>query len=139
MQAFITEAQNRPGEFARHAEAIAKRGINVEPFCLGLGDRGGAAFLCHDEQGTRAALNDAGIGFREVPVLTISREDKPGAAAGIARQLANAGVNIQLFAPVDYGQGRKATVAIGVDKIEEARKVLSAQLTEWVVPAAVAV
>jgi hypothetical protein len=138
MQAFITEAQNRPGEFARHAEAIAKRGINVEPFCLGLGDRGGAAFLCHDEQGTRSALNDAGIGFREVPVLTISLEDKPGAAAGIARQLANAGVNIQLFAPVD-GQGRKATVAIGVDKIEEARKVLSAQLTEWVVPAAVAV
>jgi hypothetical protein len=48
-------------------------------------------------------------------------------------------VNIELFAPVDYGQGRKATVAIGVDKIEEARKVLSAQLTEWVVPAAVAV
>lgn len=47
--------------------------------------------------------------------------------------LADAGVNIELFAPVEYTDG-KATIAIGVDKIEEAKRVLSDQLTKWEVP-----
>jgi hypothetical protein len=134
MQAFMVEAANRPGELAREAEAIAARGINIEAISLSFGDRGGTAFLAHDEAGARSALTAAGIGFREVPVLTIALEDQPGTAAAAARRLADAGVNIELFAPVDYGAGRKATIAIGVDKIEEARRALSDQLTEWTLP-----
>ncbi|MGH2382996.1 MAG: hypothetical protein ACRDG7_17485 [Candidatus Limnocylindria bacterium] len=135
MQAFIVESANRPGELAREAESIASRGINLEVICLGLGERGGSAFLAQDEAGVRSALTDAGIGFREVPILTIGLEDRPGEAARTARRLADAGVNIELFAPVDYGAGHKATIAIGVDKLEAARRALADQLTEWMVPA----
>jgi hypothetical protein len=131
MQAFITEAANRPGEFARHAEAIAKGGINLSGIvCLGLGDRGGAAFMAADESGLRTALNEAGLAFREVPVVTVAIEDKPGAAASAARTLADAGVNIDLIAGVGMTDS-KVTLAIGVDKVEEARRALGDLVTEW--------
>lgn len=124
MQWFIVEAANKPGEFARHADAIAKRGINLaNVVCLGVGDRGGAAFYATDEAGLRSALNDAGLAFREVSVVTAEIEDKPGTVADAARRLADAGVNIELMAPTTWGQGR-ASVAFGVDKVDEARTAL---------------
>jgi hypothetical protein len=133
MQAFIIETANRPGEFARQASAIAQRDINVAAICLGLGSRGGSAFLARDESGVRSALTGAGLEYHEVPVVTVWLEDRPGTAAKTAKKLADAGVNIELFAPVQYTDG-KSTIAIGVDKIEEARRVLSDQLIEWTVP-----
>jgi len=133
MQAFILESTNRPGEFARQSSAIAADDVNVAAIHLGLGPRGGSAFLTRDELGVRSALKATGLEYREVPVLTVSLDDKPGAAAKTARKLADAGVNIELFAPMQYADG-KATVAIGVDKIAEARRVLSDQLTEWKAP-----
>jgi hypothetical protein len=134
MQAFIVEASNRPGEFARHCSLPAARGVNLYALCLGLGDRGGAAFMSQDEAGLRSAFDDAGVAFREIPVLTIAMDDRPGTAAAAAQRLADAGVNIDLFVPVGIRDG-KATIAVGVDKIEDARRVLSDQLTEWTAPA----
>jgi len=131
MQAFITEAANRPGEFARHAEEIAKRGINLSGVvCLGLGDRGGAAFMAADETALRSALNDAGISFREIPVVTVAIEDKPGTVAAAARKLGDAGVNIDLMTGVGMTDN-KVTLAIGVDKVEEARRALGDLVTEF--------
>jgi hypothetical protein len=133
MQAFILETANRPGEFARQTQAIATRDINVAAIALGIGSRGGSAFLARDEAGIRNALSTAGLTYHEVPVLTIWLEDKPGTAAKTTKKLADAGVNIELFAPVSYSDG-KATVAIGVDKVDAARRVLADQLITWEVP-----
>jgi hypothetical protein len=133
MQAFIIESANKPGELARQASAIAKRDVNVYPFSLGLGSKGGSAFLAADEAGLKNALTSAGIAFREVQVLPIELEDRPGTTALTAQKLADAGVNIELFAPVPYPNGTP-TFVIGVDKIADARRVLSDQLSEWKVP-----
>jgi hypothetical protein len=134
MQTFIVEARNRPGELARIAETIAARGVNIEAYSLGIGNSGGTALLSHDEQGLRSALTTDGITFKEVPLLTIWLEDRPGTLANATRRLADAGVNIEFLAPVDFTSGRRATMAIGVDKIDAARNALSDQLTEWKVP-----
>ncbi|MGH2455041.1 MAG: hypothetical protein ACRDHD_02095 [Candidatus Limnocylindria bacterium] len=134
MQAFIVEGTNQAGELARQADAIAARGINIEAFSIAYGERGGTVFLAQDEDGVRAALTDAGFRYQEVPILTISLEDQPGMVASAAKRLADAGVNIELFLPVDFGSGRKATVAIGVDKIADARRALSDQLIDWTIP-----
>lgn len=129
MQWFIVEAGNKPGEFARHASAIAQRGVNLaNVICLGLGDRGGAAFYATDESGVRSALNEAGIAFREISVLTAKLQDKPGAVADAAKRLGDAGVNIELIAPMEM-DGRTQTVALGVDKVDEARKALGDLVT----------
>lgn len=130
MQAFIVEASNRPGEFARHAEAIAQRGINLSNVvCLGIGDRGGAAFFSTDEAGLRSALNDAGIGYRELEVVTVQLDDKPGTVASAARRLGEAGVNIELLTPMGM-TNQKVRVAIGVDKVDEARRALGDLVAE---------
>jgi hypothetical protein len=134
MKAFVIEAANRPGELARVSELIAGRGINIEAFSLGYGTNGALAFLSHDEKGLGMALNSDGITYKEVPVLTIWLEDKVGAVAKTTRKLADAGVNIEFFAPVDFQADRRATIAIGVDKIDAARTALSDQLIEWAIP-----
>jgi hypothetical protein len=134
MQAFIVDVPNRPGELARVADTIATRQINVEAFGLSYGTTGAAAFLTYDEQGVRGALDAAGFTYREVPFLTILLEDKPGQVAWAAKRLGDAGVNIELFAPVDYGTDHKATIAIGVDNVDGARRALSDRLTKWRVP-----
>jgi hypothetical protein len=134
MQTFIVEATNRPGELARVAETIARRGINIEAFCLTYGNKGAAAFLAYDEKGVRSALDSEGFTYHQVPLLTISLEDKPGQVAWAAKQLGDAGVNIEFFAPVEHGANHKATIAIGVDKVDEARRALSDRLTEWRIP-----
>lgn len=134
MKAFIVEGPNTPGEFARHAAAIAARGVNLYAVSLAAGDKGADAFVARDESAVRSALTDAGIGYREVSVVAVSVQDKPGTAAECGKSLADAGVNIELFAPVEMRDG-KATILIGVDKVEEAQKVLSDKLTEWTVPA----
>lgn len=129
MQWFIVEASNKPGEFARHASAIAQRGINLENvICLGIGDRGGAAFHATDEGGLRSALNEAGIAFREVSVVTAKVQNQPGAVADAAKRLGDAGVNIELIAQM--GMDAKAhTVAFGVDKVDEAQRALGNLVT----------
>jgi hypothetical protein len=135
MKAFLIEAANRPGELARVTELIAGRGINIEAFSIAYGADGALAILSHDEKGLQSALDDSnGITYKEVPLLTISLEDKPGTVAWAARKLADAGVNIEFFAPVDFTTDRKATIAIGVDKIDVARTALSDQLVEWMIP-----
>ena len=135
MKAFVIEAANRPGELARVAELIAGRGINIEAFSIGYGAEGALAFLSHDEKGLQSALDDAnGITYKEIPLLTIWLEDKPGTVAWAARKLADVGVNIEFFAPVDFTTDRKATIAIGVDKIDVARTALSDHLVEWMIP-----
>ena len=124
MKWFIVEAANKPGEFARHASSIAQRGINLaNAVSLGVGDRGGAAFYATDEAGLRSALNDAGIAFREVEVLTTTLADKPGTLADAAKRLGDAGVNIELIAPVGM-DAKGVTVAFGVDKADAARQAI---------------
>jgi hypothetical protein len=124
MQWFIVEASNRPGEFARHADAIAQRGINLaNVVCLGIGDRGGAAFYATDEAGLRTALNEAGIAFREVEAVTAKLQDKPGTVADAARRLSDAGVNIELLVQMGMS-GQEVTVAFGVDKVDQAQTAL---------------
>ena len=134
MQAFIVEARNRPGELARVTETIAKQGINIEAFCIGYENNGLLALLSHDESGLRNALKTDGVKHKEIPYLTVWLENRPGVIAQATRRLADAGVNVEFLAPVDYTPDHNATVAIGVDKIDVARRTLSDQLTEWMVP-----
>ena len=124
MKWFIVEGSNRPGELARHAQEIAKRGINLANVVgIGFGDRGGVGFYATDEAGLRSALNDAGIAFREVTAVKAMLEDKPGTVADASRRLGDAGVNIELIAPTGMESG-KVTVAFGVDKADQARAAL---------------
>jgi hypothetical protein len=125
MKAYIVEAQDRPGELAKVADALGSKGINIVSIAgLAFGGRGAVGVCTNDEQGTRAALSDAGYTAREVELVPIALRDEPGALAKAARRLADAGVNIELLLPTRIGADGKVTVAAGVQDAERARSAL---------------
>lgn len=130
MNTFVVELEDRPGQLARVTEALAGRGVNILVYGLSVAGQWAMAFVANDEQRARSALDDAGISYRELPVMHVTMEDKPGQSASVSRRLADAGVNIELWVPVDTSQGN-FTVAVAVDKAEVAREALAEQLTTW--------
>ena len=124
MNAFIVELDNRPGELARLAEALGERGINITAIAaVTSGSAGGIGVLTNDEAGTRDALSRAGISVREIGLVSVSLDDRPGALGEIARKLADAGVNVELLVATG-ASGSKVTVALGVDNVEAAQGVV---------------
>ncbi len=126
MNAFVFDLPNRPGEMARVTEALAARGINILIYDLGLA----LGVVASDEEAARSTFHDLGVAIREVPVVTVRMEDRPGQAASISRRLADAGVNIEIWLPVDTSP-QSFIVALGVDDIEAAREAVREQITEW--------
>jgi hypothetical protein len=117
MNGFIIECANKPGEIARVSEAIAAKGINMASSAsLAFGDRGAIGLVTNNEQGTGKALDEAGIGYREVEVVSVALPDKPGT-------LADAGVNVELLMPTRIGGG-EVVLAAGVENAAAARDAL---------------
>jgi hypothetical protein len=124
MRSFVVTCDNRPGEFAKMAEAIAARNINIKTVGgVGYSDRGAVGILTEDEEGTRGALRDVGMTFRECETVDLPLEDRPGRLAEACRRLADSGVNIDFLAPTRLGDGG-ASVAFGVEDAEAAHKAL---------------
>ncbi len=111
---------------ARVTEALAARGIKILIYDLGLV----LGVVVSDEGATRSTFDDLGVAFREVPIVTVRMEDRAGQAASISRRLADAGVNIEIWLPVDTSP-QSFIVALGVDDIEAAREAIGEQITEW--------
>ena len=124
MNAFIVDLKNKPGELAKVAGAIADKGINITGFSgATCGDTGSVVLLTADEAGTRQALSAVGYKAREVELVSAALADKPGSLAEAARQLANAGVNIEAAVPVGMSGGN-FHVAFATDNPSKARSAL---------------
>jgi hypothetical protein len=130
MNAFVVELKNIPGEMVRVTETLAEKGINILPCGFGSADQFLLGLVVADEDGSRTTLTDAGLPFRELPVVTVNLEDKPGTAAATNRILADAGVNVEAFFPVGCEPGRY-TFALCVDDIDGARGALGDQIVEF--------
>ncbi|MGH2789145.1 MAG: hypothetical protein ACRDJV_14775 [Actinomycetota bacterium] len=130
MNAFVIELKNIPGEMARVTETLAEKGINVLPCGFGAADQFLLGFVAADEDGSRTALKNTGIPFRQLPVVAVNLEDRPGTAAAASRTLADAGVNIEAFFPVGCEEGRY-TFGVCVDDVETARRALGDQVVEF--------
>lgn len=124
MNVFIVELKDQPGELARVAEAVARKGIDIRGFSGATsGGSGTVALLTSDEAGTRSALSEGGFNAREVEVVTASLVNQPGALAEAARKLADAGINIETALPTGM-DGSSVTVAFATDQPARAQSVL---------------
>ena len=124
MIAFIVDLQDKPGEVARVAEAIAQKGINITGFSgATAGGRGAVILVTNDEEGTRRALADAGCQVTESELVTASLEHQPGSLAAAARKLADAGINISGALPVGMSEG-KVSIAFATDQPAKARELI---------------
>jgi hypothetical protein len=121
---FVVQLQNEPGSLAVLAEKLAARGIDLRAIGGGgLGDTGHMIFTTADDSATREVLEEAGYTFYEGESILVEVDDRPGGMAKIARELADAGVNIRghLF----IGRwGDRASFAFVVDDPAKARPIL---------------
>jgi hypothetical protein len=116
--------KDEPGQLARLGEATGSAGANIRGLAAFTGEGRGVIHLLFDDDDApraRAAIEQAGLGLaddREVIVIDV--HDKPGTLGELARELAEASVNIDL-AYAAYGGVR---LVIATDDLENARAAL---------------
>jgi hypothetical protein len=92
--------EDRPGGLASVGEALGGAGINIEGLCgLGMEGRGIIHICVQDGAAARAALEGAGIKVEgeEDAILgePVSGAETPGTMGAMARQIAEAGINVR--------------------------------------------
>lgn len=115
--------QHQPGTLADLGETLGTAGVNIDGIC-GVTCEGQAILhlLVGDPGEARRILEESGFDVEsEIQVLLVDIIDRPGELGGIARRLANAGLNIDLLyltAGMD--------LVIGVDSIDRASELINA-------------
>ena len=121
---FVVQVTNQPGQMARLAEEMAEAGVDLRAIGGGgLGETGHFIMTTADDDTARKVLQDGGWLFFEGESILAEVDDRPGGMARIARELADAGVNVMghLF----IGRWSDcATFAFVVDDPEKARPIL---------------
>ena len=116
--------EDRPGQLARVGEITGTAGVNIRGLAAFTGDSHGVIHLLVDDRDVpraRAALKEEGMGIAdEREVLVIDIEDRPGTLGELARELADANVNVEL-AYTTFGGVR---LVIATDDLESARRAL---------------
>ena len=97
MQEFNVSLTDRPGELAQVASAVGDEGINILG-CVGMGrSTASVTMVTDDEEATKEVLKSMGRDFEVNELILTSLSNKPGALAGMATKLSDAGVNIKSF------------------------------------------
>jgi len=121
---FVVQLKNKPGALADLAEELAAAGVDLRAIGGGsMGDSGHVILTTADDPSTKRILDEGGYTYVEGESILAEVDDRPGGMARIARELANAGVNIEghLF----LGRwGDRAMFTFVVDKPEIARPIL---------------
>ena len=87
---------NKPGDLARVAEALAKRGVNIKALAaLSVGGTAIARILPDDIVVARSAFEAANVRFTEGEVHLVLLENKAGVLATISDRLGDAGINLE--------------------------------------------
>ena len=121
---FVVQVDNKPGEMARLAEEMGAAGVDLRAIGGGgLGDFGHFIMTTADDDGARKVLEDGDWTFIEGESLLAEVDDKPGGLARIARELADANVNVLGHLFIGRWSDR-ATFAFVVDDPDKARPIL---------------
>ncbi|HEX6537872.1 MAG TPA: amino acid-binding protein [Candidatus Dormibacteraeota bacterium] len=122
---FTLVFEDHPGELARLGETAGSAGVNILGMAAFTGDGKGFVHVLVDNAAAarfRTAVNEAGIGLAdEREVLIIDLEHRPGTLGEVARQLAAAGVNIDLA----YTAAGGVRMVIATDDLASARAALA--------------
>lgn len=115
MTEFTVHLANRPGMLAALTEQLASAGVNIEALAaFGFDEEGIVRLMVDDDVTTRSVLRKAGMAFEERAIQVTTLPHRPGALATLARNLADAGVNIDaVYLLRSSSEGLE--FAIGVD------------------------
>jgi hypothetical protein len=87
---------NHPGDLARVAQALARRGVNIKALAaMSTGGVAIARILPDDIVVARSAFEAANIRFTESEVHLVLLENKAGVLANVTNRLGDAGINLE--------------------------------------------
>ncbi len=115
---------NHPGDLARVAQALARRGVNVKAItAMTVGGIAMTRILPDDIVVARSALEAANIRFTEGEVHLVLMENKPGVLATITERLGEAGINLDALYVTGIADDLME-LAIVSDNPKKAKKIL---------------
>jgi len=121
---FVIQLDNRVGELAHLARALAARGVDIRHiWCFGTGKLACAAIVPDDPSRMRTILDGLGHEYIEGHPIVVDVPDRPGGLADVAERLAAAGVLITGMLCAGQRPG-VVEMALTVDDEDRARAAL---------------
>jgi len=115
---------NKPGDLARVADALARRGVNIKALAaMSMSGSAIARILPDDIVAARSAFEAANIRFNESEVHLVLLENKAGVVAAVTDRLGAAGVNLEAIYVTGVADDL-VELAIVSDNPKKAKKIL---------------
>ncbi len=124
MRDFSLKLTHHPGDFARVAQALARRGTNIKALAVvSVAGQVIARIIPDDIEVARRAFAEENIRFEESEVHTVLLENSPGELAAVANRLGDAGINLEALYVTGLADDL-VEIAIVSDNPKKAKKVL---------------
>lgn len=121
---------NKPGAFSHISELLGREGVNIRAISVAdTSDISTVRFVVDDPEKAENILKGNGYAPKETDVLAVETPDHPGGVNAVLKPLKAAGINVHYLYPHLGRIHNNAIVILGVDKTEEAQRVLQAN---WV-------
>jgi hypothetical protein len=116
---------NVPGALSNVSEILGREGVNIRAISVAdTSDLSTVRFVVDDPVKALNILNGRGFRTRETDVLAVETPDHPGGMNAVLRPLREAGINVHYLYPHLGRVSGQAIVILGVDRTEDAQKVL---------------
>jgi len=117
--------ENEPGILSNVSEIMGNEGVNIRAISVAdTADISTVRFVVDDPQKAINILKTHGYAVKETDVLAVETPDHPGGLNAVLRPLKSANINVHYLYPYLGRVSDQAIVILGVDKTEEAEKVL---------------
>ena len=116
---------NIPGAFSTISEILGREGVNIRAISVAdTSDISTVRFVVDDPEKALNILKGNGYTPRQTDVIAVETPDHPGGVNAVLKPLMNAGINVHYLYPHLGRVNNNAIVILGVDRTEDAQKVL---------------
>jgi hypothetical protein len=117
---------NVPGALSKVSEILGNEGVNIRAISVAdTADISTVRFVVDDPTKAINILKAHGYVVKETEVLAVETPDHPGGLNAVLKPLKEANINVHYLYPYLGRASDQAIVILGVDKTEEAEKVLT--------------
>jgi hypothetical protein len=117
---------NVPGSLSKVSEILGNEGVNIRAISVAdTADISTVRFVVDDPTKAINILKAHGYVVKETEVLAVETPDHPGGLNAVLKPLKEANINVHYLYPYLGRASDQAIVILGVDKTEEAEKVLT--------------
>ena len=118
--------ENVPGKFLEVSERLGAEGINIRAISVAdTSDVSTVRFVADDPEKCTNVLRSHGYAIKETDVIAVEVPDHPGGLQAVLKPLKGASINVHYLYPfLGRGESGQPIVILGVDRTEEAIKVL---------------